>query len=191
MFESNYPHNKEETYNPSAYHCPNRPNQTSVIWYENDRRGLCLTEITQETKTSNDAYAYYSPQYNCCPKQEPEDIKQEGPSTGYENPQIRRNSSIIQYNHARSPYYKNHPEQTETASWTHSGSARHSSSTCTTPLQQYASVIKRHIEASAEKGRLHSIVNFRQAEIPRQLIDTTAVQNSNNVFFFSSLSGIY
>merc|ERR1711892_1332393 len=119
------PHREARCHNPSAYHRQDRPNQTSVIRYENNQRGPCLTERTQDTRTSNDAYhpAYYSTQDNSYLKQEPEDLKQEK-QTEYEYPQIRRNTSIIQYNHSKSPYYEKLSDEAVPVNWTHSESAR-------------------------------------------------------------------
>merc|ERR1712106_859797 len=42
------PHREARCHNPSVYHRQDRPNQTSVIRYENNQRGSCLTERTQE-----------------------------------------------------------------------------------------------------------------------------------------------
>ena len=45
------------------------------------------------------------------------------------------------------------------------------------PLQPYASVIKRNIEASSHRNRLHTIVNFRQVDIPKPIFNTNVISN--------------
>jgi len=187
-------HAQHGTQNHNANHYPNRPNQTSVIRYDNNHRGMYPTGRKQEMSPKYDdqvlnhirnSETYYQTENKYCPKEETDEIKQELSSSEDENPQIETNSSIIQYPPKSSPYFDYQSVERKCDNSSDCGSPGSNSGKA--PLQPYASVIKRNIEASANKNRLHTIVNFRQVDIPKPMFNTNVISNYTSVEEFQEI----
>lgn len=171
---SNHSHTKNNA--------PNRPNQTSVIRYENNQGVVYGTERKQEIsqtkyedhvlnhgKSKHEVYNQLDKHYY--PQKEADEIKQELSSSEDENPAMETHSSIIQYPRNKGHYYDCQAGEKKCEKMTgHEYGGGHTSHS-EPPFQPYASVIKRNIEASSQKPRLHTIANFQEAEIPKPPLD--------------------
>jgi len=169
---------------------PNRPNQTSVIRYESNQGGIQYP-IGRNQEIPQDKFegqipdyrrtkpeVYHPNQREYYPRQETEEIKQELSSSEDENPQMETQSSIIQYPKSKSPYFD---YQSAERKFDKTSEQRYPQpNVAVTPFQPYASVIKRNIEASSQKPRLHTIANFRQVEIPKPEFTGHIISNCTN-----------
>jgi len=171
-------------------HFPNRPNQTSVIRYETNQAGMYPTGRKQEVppgmyedhvlKHENRKHEHYQPtekMYN--PGEEIHDIKQELSSSEDENTQMETHSSIIRYPRNKTSYVDCQSVVLKCDRTAEFGASQ--SNLGETTFQPYASVIKRNIEASSQKPRLHPIANFRQVEIPKPPFNSHLNSNYTNV----------
>eukprot|EP00092_Neocalanus_flemingeri_P106433 GFUD01136567.1.p1 GENE.GFUD01136567.1~~GFUD01136567.1.p1 ORF type:complete len:565 (-),score=121.26 GFUD01136567.1:47-1741(-) len=133
----------------------------------------CLTmEKNKHEQYHPNEKLYYS-------REETQEIKQELSSSEDENPPMDTHPSIIQYQRSKTPYLDCQSRERKCDKTVEYGSSQFNLGE--TPFQPYASVIKRNIEASTQKPRLHTIANFRQVDIPKPPFNAHLTSNYTNV----------
>ena len=154
-----------------SYNLPHRTNQTSVIKYEKNQRGLFMQ---QEMKTSKEieteTESFYKTRNNFCITSLSNEIKQEQTSFDEGNTSYESYLPSTQYCQKMFPAFMSPPEQ---------GFSRVNLSNFS-PMYQQTSVIKRTPEASPHKSNTHNIVNFNQHTWKHHCLVKT-VQNVSKV----------